>query len=173
MNEQQKLFFQVNAGIKNIVGKELIHSDSIAIIELIKNSKDADATKSTIRFINEQKNQDSSLIISDNGKGMTLNDLKNKWLNVAYSEKKENILNKLYAGNKGVGRFSCDRLGKNLTLYTKAQEGNYIKLSINWEDFENKGINDEMSTIPVLAQELSKHDFLQEILPRKLMQKLI
>ena len=163
MNEQQKLFFQVNAGIKNIVGKELIHSDSIAIIELIKNSKDADATKSTIRFINEQKNQDSSLIISDNGKGMTLNDLKNKWLNVAYSEKKENILNKLYAGNKGVGRFSCDRLGKNLTLYTKAQEGNYIKLSINWEDFENKGINDEMSTIPVLAQELSKHDFLQEI----------
>ena len=129
MNEQQKLFFQVNAGIKNIVGKELIHSDSIAIIELIKNSKDADATKSTIRFINEQKNQDSSLIISDNGKGMTLNDLKNKWLNVAYSEKKENILNKLYAGNKGVGRFSCDRLGKNLTLYTKAQEGNYIKLS--------------------------------------------
>ena len=33
MNEQQKLFFQVNAGIKNIVGKELIHSDSIAIIQ--------------------------------------------------------------------------------------------------------------------------------------------
>ena len=163
MNEQQKLFFQVNAGIKNIVGKELIHSDSIAIIELIKNSKDADATKSIIRFINEQKSQDSSLIISDNGKGMTLNDLKNKWLNVAYSEKKENILNKLYAGNKGVGRFSCDRLGKNLTLYTKAQKGNYIKLSIKWEDFENKGINDEMSTIPVLAQELSKNDFLQEI----------
>lgn len=163
MNEQQKLFFQVNAGIKNIVGKELIHSDSIAIIELIKNSKDADATKSTIQFINEQKSQDSSLIISDNGKGMTLNDLKNKWLNVAYSEKKENMLNKLYAGNKGVGRFSCDRLGKNLTLYTKAQDGNYIKLSINWEDFENKGINDEMSTIPVLAQELSKYDFLQEI----------
>ena len=162
MNEQQKLFFQVNAGIKNIVGKELIHSDSIAIIELIKNSKDADATKSTIQFINEQKSQDSSLIISDNGKGMSLNDLKNKWLNVAYSEKKENMLNKLYAGNKGVGRFSCDRLGKNLTLYTKAQEGNYIKLSINWEDFENKGINDEMSTIPVLAQELSKHDFLQQ-----------
>ena len=88
MNEQQKLFFQVNAGIKNIVGKELIHSDSIAIIELIKNSKDADATKSTIQFINEQKSQDSSLIISDNGKGMSLNDLKNKWLNVAYSEKK-------------------------------------------------------------------------------------
>lgn len=35
MNEQQKLFFQVNAGIKNIVGKELIHSDSIAIDYLI------------------------------------------------------------------------------------------------------------------------------------------
>jgi len=36
MNEQQKLFFQVNAGIKNIVGKELIHSDSIAIIEVLE-----------------------------------------------------------------------------------------------------------------------------------------
>lgn len=50
---------------------------------------------------------------------MTLNDLKNKWLNVAYSEKKENILNKLYAGNKGVGRFSCDRLGKILHYIPK------------------------------------------------------
>lgn len=104
MNEQQKLFFQVNAGIKNIVGKELIHSDSIAIIELIKNSKDADATKSTIQFINEQKSQDSSLIISDNGKGMSLNDLKNKWLNVAYSEKKKIcLINYMLAIRESVG----------------------------------------------------------------------
>lgn len=38
-------------------------------------------------------------------------DIENKWLFVAHSEKKDS--DRVYAGSKGIGRFSCDRLGVN------------------------------------------------------------
>ena len=81
------LHFKVNAGIKNIVGKELIHSDSIAIIELVKNARDAMATTCKIYFENETQ-YEGRIVIYDNGRGMNRNDIEDKWLNVAYSEKK-------------------------------------------------------------------------------------
>lgn len=84
----EKLFFKVNAGIKNIVGKELIHSDNIAVIELVKNAKDADASCCKIFFRNEESTN-GSIIIFDDGCGMSKYDIENKWLNVAYSTKKK------------------------------------------------------------------------------------
>ena len=65
-------------------------------------------------------------------------DLINKWLNIAYSEKKKKKeeYNRTLAGNKGVGRFSCDRLGKQLTIYTRQKGASFIKLVIDWRKFE-------------------------------------
>lgn len=156
------LYFKVNAAIKNIIGKELIYSDNIAIVELIKNSKDAQAKEANIIFKNENDIENGYIVISDNGKGMTLSEIKEKWLNIAYSEKRKNKDNILYAGNKGVGRFSCDRLGSKLTLLTKAKNGDYIKLNINWKDFENKNQNDEVSMVPVKYEILNKDQFLKD-----------
>lgn len=171
------LHFKVNAGIKNIVGKELIHSDSIAIIELVKNARDAMATTCKIYFENETQ-YEGRIVIYDNGRGMNRNDIEDKWLNVAYSEKKGKklqtgtvgvgVLNtkksdKYFAGSKGVGRFSCDRLGEELVLYTKSGSGDYLKLKIDWGDFENRGINDQMSSIPVSLTVLDRQSFLFEL----------
>ena len=64
--------------IINLLGDELIGSDSLAIFELVKNSYDADATKVTIYF----QNLDSSerkIIIEDNGSGMTIDIIQNVW----------------------------------------------------------------------------------------------
>lgn len=157
-----KLYFKVNASIKNIIGKELIYSDNIAVVELIKNSKDARASKADIIFKNENNLQSGSITISDNGKGMTLSEIREKWLNIAYSEKKKHTDDIIYAGNKGVGRFSCDRLGSSLILLTKAVDGDYIKLNINWQDFENRNQDEEVSMIPVEYEILSKECFLKE-----------
>lgn len=158
----EKLHFKVNAAIKNIIGKELIYSDNIAIVELIKNSKDAGAQEANIIFKNENDLLNGSIIISDNGKGMSLSEIKEKWLNIAYSEKKKHQDDIIYAGNKGVGRFSCDRLGSSLILLTKSVDGDYIKLNINWQDFENRNQNEEVSMIPVEYEILSKEIFIKE-----------
>ena len=163
MRMAEQLFFKVNAGIKNIVGKELIHSDNVAIIELVKNSKDADASFCKI-FFNKEIKHEGVILILDDGCGMTKDDIVNKWLNVAYSAKKNlKKKNGYFAGNKGVGRFSCDRLGKKLTLYTKSAIGSCCRLSIDWGDFENRDIQSTMSSIPILFDELSMEEFQKEI----------
>lgn len=161
---------KTNAGIKDILGRGLIHDDNIAIIELIKNSRDANSKDAKIEFFNESIKKsdllpdDSMITISDSGSGMNIQDIENKWLNIAYSEKKNAKNNNVYyAGNKGVGRFSCDRLGKELVLYTKEESGPYIKLHIDWTLFEDKGVNDDVSSIDLNLEELSKEKFLKEL----------
>src|SRR5690606_9457281 len=125
-----KVNFRTNILLKSIIGKDLITDDNIAVLELVKNSFDAGSNQVKISFEDLDKN-DSKLIIADFGSGMSAFDLENKWLNIAYSEKKvkREEYGRILAGNKGVGRFSCDRLGEHLTIYTKTiDEDFYLKL---------------------------------------------
>lgn len=143
--------FRISAELKNIIGQDLIVNDQVAIFELVKNSYDAHATRVDIIFA------ENKITIKDNGKGMSLDDLKNKWLFVAYSAKKDkqedeelksddrykDYRNKIdlkrgFAGAKGIGRFSADKIGENLKLITKnVKASNAHQLNVNWKDFEN------------------------------------
>lgn len=144
-NQNSTLSFRVSSGLKNIIGRDLISDKYIAIFELVKNSYDAGASKVDISFIKSNKGHDQ-IVISDNGCGMTYNDIVEKWLFVAYSEKKPQNRKKAsfrdgikreVAGAKGVGRFSCDRLGERLTLITKTEtETRANKVEVNWNRFE-------------------------------------
>ena len=68
--------FKANAGLKDILGRGLIYDDNIAIIELVKNSQDADSPKVEIQFVEAESISDKSLlIIRDFGKGMNLYDI--------------------------------------------------------------------------------------------------
>lgn len=167
------LFFSVKTGIKSIVGRDLIIDENIAIFELVKNSYDAHAKKVIITF---DKNK---IIIADNGKGMSLEDIRNKWLALAYSAKKngteDSNLDKdfkresyrdeiqkkrFYAGAKGIGRFSSDRLGTKLKLTTKTANTNNIEvIDINWKDFEKDDKLDFIQ-IPVKYKTTNNYDII-------------
>lgn len=131
----EKLHFKVSSGLKDIIGRDLITNELVAIFELVKNGYDADATEINL-IINSYEN---SIIIQDNGKGMSRYDIENKWLFVAHSEKKDS--DRVYAGSKGIGRFSCDRLGSKLTLFTK-KEDELNELIIDWGDFEKNSLDE-------------------------------
>lgn len=156
-NKDSTLSFRVSAGLKNLIGRDLISDKYIAIFELVKNSYDAEALKVDISFITTEKGQ-AQIVISDNGCGMTYKDIIKKWLFVAYSEKKKqnasktsfrNEIKREVAGAKGVGRFSCDRLGALLTLITKTRsEVVANKVEVNWNKFELDDTQEFMS-IPV------------------------
>lgn len=161
----EKLSFKISSGLKNIIGRELITDKIIAIFELVKNSYDAGAKKVEISF-NNIYSEDASIIISDDGCGMNKDDIVNKWLFVAYSEK-QSIRNsnyvdsinekRTYAGAKGIGRFSCDRLGRSLQLYSKKiNDSNINLLTVNWDDFE-KNSQDEFVDISVV------HNYVKEL----------
>ncbi|MBQ9217283.1 MAG: ATP-binding protein [Muribaculaceae bacterium] len=157
----EKLHFKTNVQIKSIIGKDLINDDNIAILELVKNSFDADAKRVDISFCNLKSNDDkgidtfsedtSRLFIRDDGVGMDLTDITDKWLNIAYSEKKSRSrqFNRMMAGAKGVGRFSCDRLGQFLRLYAKKNGKQCIVLNIDWRKFEIDDKTKEIQSVDI------------------------
>lgn len=105
MNET--LYFKTNTLLKNLVGKDLINDDNIAIVELVKNSYDAGSEAVLVRFTQfsetEKSKESSQVIIADEGSGMDQADIEDKWLNIAYSEKKLLVQESgaYLAGNKG------------------------------------------------------------------------
>lgn len=137
--------FKISSALKSLIGRELITDEFIAIFELVKNSFDAHAKNVKVIFENIH-NQKARIIIVDDGKGMDEKDLVDKWLFVAYSAKRDGTEDyrdkinskRFYAGAKGVGRFSCDRLGSKLNLITKKSGSNskIESLKVDWEKFE-------------------------------------
>lgn len=176
--EWEEASFKTNVLIKNIIGKELINDDNVAVMELVKNSYDAGASRVDVIFknlfngdensitdIDDITNKTSQIIIQDDGFGMSKNDILTKWLNIAYSSKKiEHTQNNRYqAGNKGVGRFSCDRLGEFLNIYTRKKDERIIHLQISWKDFELLNqINTQIQDIKVKVREIEDEKFKNE-----------
>lgn len=158
------LYFRVSSGLKSLIGKDLIVSDFVALFELVKNSFDASAKHVQLVF-----EQDAIWVIDD-GRGMSLADLEQKWLFVAYSAKRDGSENaggavKQFAGNKGVGRFSCDRLGHTLTLQTrKRSQGAVQQLFMEWDLFEADQ-HDEFISVPVHHTELAAMELPKGVRP--------
>ncbi|MDU0354273.1 ATP-binding protein [Paraglaciecola aquimarina] len=164
--------FKISSGLKNIIGKDLIVNDFVAIFELVKNSFDAYADRVELFFGN------NCIYIIDNGKGMSKDDLINKWLFVAYSAKSDNTedialaqdyrtnlraTRKSYAGNKGVGRFSCDRLGLELNIQSKSLSDDVINnVYIDWRDFEADQ-NNQFQDVKVNFKTTSKFSLPSEL----------
>ena len=131
--------FRISTGLKDLIGQDLITEEFVAVFELVKNSFDAHAKVVQIFF------EENRIVIADNGKGMSRDDILKKWLFIAYSAKREGTEDDDYrfsgprrpfAGAKGVGRFSCDRLGKQLSLFSKARECPVQKLEVDWTRYE-------------------------------------
>jgi len=153
-------YFKISSGLKNLIGSELITDNFVALFELVKNSFDAKATEVKIRF-EDIYSENAKIIIQDNGKGMDYNDIVSKWLFVAYSAKRDGTEEQIdyrskikperyYAGAKGVGRFSCDRLGRYLNLITIKDKPNakIENIEVDWKKFEEDQ-EKEFITIPV------------------------
>ena len=186
----EQLDFKISTGLKDIIGKELITETHTAIFELVKNAYDASATRVDIVFQNTKTgsgtNQGKILIIDD-GNGMSYEDIKNKWLFVGYSKKKEQDIdkgdfrntvagmNRVMAGSKGIGRFSADRLGGRLNLYTKTPSGSSIhKISMDWgrfernqdEEFQNVRVKyGILERFPDIVERKLSHGTVLEIFP--------
>ena len=136
--------FRISSHLKDVIGRDLVTNEFVALFELVKNSFDAGATSVDIEFDPEEQ----TIAVVDNGRGMSMAAIRDKWLFVAYSEKavagQGTYRDRIrpagqFAGSKGIGRFACDTLGSKLDLYSRAEGANTIsKLEIDWTDFEGE-----------------------------------
>lgn len=140
------------------IGEELISSDVVAVTELVKNSYDADASIIVIKFNgdvekvvvdkktikNVLKPRGSSIIISDDGNGMSLDIIKTAWMEPATimkkKEKKSPGRSRRYTGEKGIGRFASAKLSTNLKIVTREAGDNEVVVNFNWEDYSEESL---------------------------------
>ena len=134
--------FTVSARTAKLIGQENFANAEGAIIELVKNSYDADAKTALIIFDNSSAV--NSLYIIDNGHGMTEKVIKEKWMQIGTDDKLQNFKSeggRIKTGAKGIGRFALDRLGTLTEMHTVSKENKQALLwSVDWEDFNKIGI---------------------------------
>ena len=129
----REIGFTVDAGLIQRLGYELVGRAETAVSELIKNSYDADATIVDVDFIDTAL-QGGSLVISDDGLGMTEEQLINGFMRISSTDKLHNPtslrFNRTKAGRKGIGRFAAQRLGEELVIVTQTKTSEFIKQTI-------------------------------------------
>ena len=142
------LSFTIDSALLRELGEKLVETVHLALVELVKNSYDADASEVKIRFTEDAEGNEEIHII-DNGIGMNFEAVEKYWMRIATTNKTTNNLSPLYGrprtGAKGIGRFCCRRLGSKLKLITigsddgKTKEGKSIfqktEVGFPWNEF--------------------------------------
>ena len=147
----KRLQFKTNSRHIGQLGRELVTDFVTALVELVKNSYDADAGSVQIRIENANT-PNSRIIVADTGSGMTQEEFENRWMIIGTSNK----LSEPYtpggrkkAGKKGIGRFSVERLAERATIYSYTKFEAY-KVSINWNFYEEISITGLKQRIRIL-----------------------
>lgn len=157
--------FTVDTHLFRELGELLVGRDSTALVELIKNSYDADATKVTVYGENLGK-ANGRILITDDGIGMTEDTFRSGFLRIAsrikeIGERRSPCYQRRYTGAKGVGRLAAQKLAWKLDLFSVPFEEVYgrgasaVEASINWkridqgETLDDEAIDDAIQVEPV------------------------
>ncbi|MGI6379308.1 MAG: sensor histidine kinase [Anaerolineae bacterium] len=134
------LSFEVDSSLLVQLGEQLVARRSIALAELIKNAYDADATR--VRVVMQGvRTPTGSILIDDDGTGMTLDEVRRGWMRIATTAKNDEPISTRYGrtrtGAKGIGRFAARRLGDTLLVSSTAEypEGvrRCIEVAFDWK----------------------------------------
>lgn len=133
------------------LGEELNPSPDQSILELIKNSYDADAVDCTIELI--KTDQPGGIIrVFDNGDGMDAAAIKDGWLVLGQSLKPaggRTRLGRIRAGSKGLGRLAALRMGSSATVVsrTRKEPKRQFRLTIDWSDYDKATLVEDVILI--------------------------
>lgn len=131
------------ARLLRTLGDELISNETVAVIELVKNAYDADATRVLVRFQGPLEPEKGRIEVIDNGHGMSLETIKTAWLEPATLMKKNRPRSeqrhRRVLGEKGIGRFAASRLANFLEVVTRRhvmeQE---VRVFFDWSQFDDE-----------------------------------
>jgi len=197
----ESIHFEVGAKAARLIGRENIADVDGALIELIKNAYDADASCVCVYFdmpfpyvpskveagklkqylseddrkivlsfyekkgdgyyckkdtLSDEQEDElrrlfagyNRIVVADNGTGMTSEDVKTKWMYIGTSDKAVNSTSdkgRIKTGAKGIGRFALDKLSLVSTMYTQTVKSKLLEWEINWEQFEESKLLNQVS----------------------------
>lgn len=135
--------FRPRARLLKLIGEELISDEVVALTELVKNAHDADAATVTISF-RSVSTPGGEITVRDDGCGMDLDTFLSGWMEPAGSTKastasKLTRSGRRVLGEKGVGRFSADKLGRYLELVSRRKGHPEVRAEFDWDQFDDDG----------------------------------
>jgi HSP90 family molecular chaperone len=139
---QDRIPFRIHPRVFAALGADLVTNDIVAVIELVKNSYDAFASRVDVVF--GEENKVPYLEILDNGSGMDRVTLEDAWCVVATPYRQKNPISakgkkvRRTSGAKGLGRLSAARLGKSIDMLTKAADEPCWRVTVDWSSLSSE-----------------------------------
>ena len=132
----REIEFNVDAYTARLIGRENVSKLEGAVLEIVKNAYDADA-KVFCLYYSEAANR---IYILDNGTGMKEEVIRDHWMTIGNSSKKETYLSsgkRVQTGAKGIGRFALDRISDRCSMLTISEAGG-LEWIVDWDDFSGR-----------------------------------
>jgi signal transduction histidine kinase len=153
------------ARILRTFGDELISSETVAVIELVKNSYDADATRVLVRFTAPLEVGSGAIDVVDDGHGMSTETVTTVWMEPAtlfrVAERRSEVHGRRVLGEKGIGRFAASRLADRLLLATRRADAQFETTALfDWSQFDDE--ESYLSDIEVLWEETEPQELTPE-----------
>jgi conserved domain protein len=165
--------FNIDLNVLNHLGLSLYTNTPAVLTEIVSNSWDADATEVHINIDTEN----GTITIADNGHGMNLDDVENKFLNVGYARRKDKraispIYKRNVMGRKGIGKLAMFSLANEVSIFTKTEDDEVVALKVNvthlreaieqQQEYNTENIEDTSSFITekgttIVLSDIDKH----------------
>lgn len=152
-----KMPFTVSARTAMLIGSENFSNPEGAIVELVKNTYDADSPSCYILF-GKDENGKPCIYIADFGSGMTSKTISDCWMRIGTDDKLYNSYSasgRIKSGAKGIGRFALNRLGKRAEMMTFTKEEGGYKWSVDWNLFSQPLIDVSQVTADITEMSLT------------------
>ena len=162
--KQESLSFRPSARLLFLLGDQLIKNAGIAVLELVKNAYDADASRVKISLLDVQNPDGGSVKVEDDGCGMDLDVITKVWLvpgtDYRAQQRTQGIrtpkFKRLPLGEKGIGRFAAHKLGNLVKVISKKEGSPEVVVKVDWEQF---AVSDFLDQIPISVTERSPRYF--------------
>ncbi len=122
----EKFSFEISLSVLNHLGRNLYRSFVTVLGEAISNSWDANAENVWI-YIDKSKN---SLVVKDDGDGMSREDFQNKFLKIGYTKRKDggavSSKGRPYIGRKGIGKLALLSCAGKISVIAKTEGQDYV-----------------------------------------------
>jgi hypothetical protein len=136
---------KVSLNVLNHLGLSLYSNVAAVLSETVANSWDADAKN--VHITVDVRND--KIVVEDDGDGMTLDDINNRYLLVGYRKRDgkstaTTVLGRSPMGRKGIGKLSLFSIAKHVEVHTK-KSGKALAFALDLDDItkaiENDGGN--------------------------------
>lgn len=153
----------VDLNVLDHLGINLYSNLAAVLTEIVANAWDADADRIDIKI--DEKNPCQFIEIYDNGRGMTIEEMNNKYLKVGYRRRQD--VNNTYGsvtpkgrkvmGRKGLGKLALFSIAKKISIQSVGNDKNCHGLTMTIEEIQNaiKQNQSEYIPTPIQTEEIS------------------